>query len=179
MAESCFEGSSSIVIIDSDQVSHQFVPACRDWLKMRNISIRILFLLTAMAVFASPLIAIADDFCRCPQCARGTCLVKSEHCPGVFPSEESRPCCGQDEAVSSTPCTNHNPVSDSSPAEPDHKSQTKSDGCHCSIYVCYDGNAIMPTSSSVLSLTTDELYQRIPKTFVTSGWVCQILHPPR
>lgn len=164
---------------DLGQISYRFVPAYRDWLRMRNISLRILFLLTATVVFASPLIAIADDFCRCPQCAQGTCLVKSEHCPGVFSSEEASPCCRQDEAVSQTPGTNHDPVSDCSPAEPDHKSRTKSEGCHCSIYLCYDGNAIMPVSSSVLSLTTDEFYQRIPKAFVTSGWVYQILHPPR
>ena len=146
---------------------------------MRNISLRVLFLFTATATFASPLIAMADDFCRCPECARGTCFVKSTDCSSGYRSEEVSPCCDQDEAVSKMPGANQDPAGDSDTAEPDHKSQTKSKDCRCSIYLCYDGNGILPVTNSILSSTIDEFYQRIPKAFVTSGWVHQILHPPR
>jgi len=146
---------------------------------MRNISLRVLFLLAATAIFASPLVAMADDFCRCPQCAQGTCLVQSTDCSSGNCSQEVSPCCDHDTAVSKAPGANQYPVADSDTAEPDHKSQTKSKDCCCSIYLCYDGNGILPIGSSILSATTDEFYQRIPKAFVTSGWVYQILHPPR
>jgi hypothetical protein len=146
---------------------------------MRNISLRILFLFIATAVFVSPLVAMAGDFCRCPDCAQGTCFVKSTDCSSGFCSEEVSPCCDQNAAVSKTPGANRDPVADSDTAEPDHKSQTKSKGCRCSTYICYDDNGILPIGSSILSSTTDEFYQRIPKAFVTSGWVYQILHPPR
>jgi len=146
---------------------------------MRNISLRILFLFIATAVFVSPLVAMADDFCRCPDCAQGTCFVKSMDCSSGYRSGEVSPCCGQDAAVSKTPGANQYPVGDSNTTEPDHKSQAKSKDCRCGIYLCYDGNGVLPITSSILSSTTDEFYQWIPKAFVTSGWVYQILHPPR
>ena len=146
---------------------------------MRNLSLRVLFLLAAMAIFVSPLVAMADEFCRCPQCAQGTCSVKSADCSSSYCSQEANPCCDQNSAVSKTPGAKHGPVADSNSTEPDHKSQTESKDCRCSIYLCYDGNGILPVTSSILSSTIDEFYQRIPKAFVTSGWVHQILHPPR
>ncbi len=149
------------------QISYRFPDLQWRRLRMRNILLRVLFLFIATAIFVSPLIAMADDFCRCPDCARQTCLVKSEHCPGRYCSQEAGPCCGRDAAA------------ESDPAEPNHKSQEKSKDCHCSTLICYDGNAIMPVSSSILSSTADEFYQRIPKAFITSGWVHQILRPPR
>ena len=146
---------------------------------MRNILLRVLSLFIVTAVFVSPLVAMADDFCRCPECARGTCFAKSTDCSSSHCSEEVRPCCAQDEDVSKMPGANQDPAGASDPAEPNHKSQTKSKDCRCSTYLCYYGNAILPITGSILCSTTDEFYQRIPKAFITSGWVHQILHPPR
>lgn len=160
------------------QISYRFADLQWRWLRMINISLRVLFLFIATAIFVSPLIAMADDFCRCPECARGTCFVKATDCSSGYCSEEISPCCRQDEAVSRMPGTNQYPVGDSNAAEPNHKSQAKSKDCRCSIYLCYDGNGILPITNSILSSTIDEFYQRIPKTFVTSGWVYQIFHPP-
>ncbi len=146
---------------------------------MRNISLRILFLFIATAVFVSPLVAMADGFCRCPDCAQGTCFVKSTDCSSGYCSEEVSPCCGQDAAVSKTPGANQYPVGDSNVGEPNHKSRAKSKDCRCSIFLCYDGHALMPVADSILSSAADDFLQRMPKAFVTSGWVHQILHPPQ
>ncbi len=146
---------------------------------MRNISLRILFLFIATAVFVSPLVAMVDKFCRCPDCTQGTCFVKSMDCTSGYRSEEVSPCCGQDAAVSKTPSANQYPVGDSNAAEPNHKSRAKSKDCCCSIYMHYDGNSILPITNSILSPTIYEFYQRIPKIFATSAWVYQIFHPPR
>jgi len=162
-----------------NQISYRCADLQWRWLRMRNISLRILFLFIATAIFVSPLIAMADDSCRCPECARGTCFVKSTDCSSGYSSEEISPCCRQDEAVSRMPGANQYPVGDSNAAEPNHKSQTKSKDCRCSIYLCYDGNGILPITNSILSSTIVEFYQRMPKTVVTSGWVYQIFHPPR
>ncbi len=143
------------------------------------MSLRVLFLFIVTAIFLSPLITMADDFCRCPECARGTCFAKSTDCSSSHCSEEVSPCCAQDAAVSKMPGAKKYPAGASKTSEPSHKSQTKPKDCRCSTYLCYYGNAIMPIASSTLSSTTDEFYQRIPKAFVTSGWVHQILHPPR
>ena len=164
---------------DWDPISYRFADLQWGWLRMRNVSLRVLFLLAAMAVFASPLVAMADDFCRCPQCARGTCFVKSTDCPSSYCSQEVSPCCDRDVAVSKTPGANHDPVEKSDTAVPEHESRTKSKDCRCSTYLCYDGNGVLPVTNSILFSTTDEFYRRIPKSFVTSGWVYQILHPPR
>ena len=146
---------------------------------MKNVSLKILFLFVATAIFVSPLVAMADHFCRCPECARGTCIVKSADCSSSNCSREVSPCCDKDAAVSETPGADQDSGADSNAAESDHKSQTESKDCRCSTYLCYDGNGIMPVQSSILSSTTDEFHQRIPKAFVTSGWVHQILHPPK
>ncbi|MHC4371883.1 MAG: hypothetical protein ACYSW8_30095, partial [Planctomycetota bacterium] len=82
-------------------------------------------------------------------------------------------------AVSKMPGADQGPVGASNTAEPDHKSQTESKDCRCSTYLCYDGNGILPVASSTLPSTIEELYQQIPKESVTSGWVYQVLHPPR
>ena len=184
MAELCFKGNSGIIrtvnLEDWNQVSYRFADLQWRWLQMRNISLKILFLFIAMAVFASPLVAMADDFCRCPECARGTCAVKTADCSSSNCAEEAAgSCCEQNAAISKAPGADEGTVADSSAAEPSHKSQTTPKDCRCSTYLCYDGNGIMPITSSVLSSTTDEFHQRIPKAFVTSGWVHQILHPPR
>lgn len=156
-----------------------FVPACRDWLRMRNISLKVLFLFMATAIFVAPLVASGDKFCLCPDCAEGTCLVKSEDCPGVLRSEEVSPCCDQGETISETTGAEQYSAADSNAAESDHKSQTKSKDCRCCIVLCYDGHALMPVADSILSSAADDFYQRMPKAFVTSGWVHQILHPPQ
>lgn len=146
---------------------------------MRNISLRVLFLFTATAIFVSPLVATADHFCRCPECARGTCLVQSTDCSSGNCSKEVSSCCDHDTAVSKAPGVKQGPVADSDAADSDHQSQTKSKDCCCNIFLCYDGNGVMPITDPILSSTLDEFHQRIPKAFVTSGWVHQILHPPQ
>jgi len=146
---------------------------------MRHLSAKILCFFIAVVIFVSPLVSMADDFCQCPDCARRTCISKSEACFSEYYSEENRQCCYRDELVSKTPEAEFRPTGDLSTEESGHKSQTESKDCRCDTYLCYDGNALLPVINSDIFSTTDEFHQHTPKVFATSGWVYRTFHPPR
>ena len=146
---------------------------------MRKFLPKFLCLFIAAAIFVSPLIIFADDSCRCPDCARGTCIVKSELCSSEYCSQEVSQRCHKDEPVSETSEAETRPTEDISTEESGHKSPTESKDCRCSAYLCHDGNAFLPVASSNVLSTADEFYQHAPRAFASSGWVYRTFHPPR
>jgi len=147
--------------------------------KMRPMLTRMLGLFMAATVFLSPLLALADVSCRCPDCARRVCVVKSRACACKDCSEASHSCCDRDSLGSQGSKVLPEPARDVNPAIPGHQSPSESKGCHCNGYIYTHGNAILPLGDTSVSSPSEEFHQLIPKTTVTSGWVYQILHPPR
>lgn len=146
---------------------------------MRHISPKWLCLFMATAVFVSPLLVIADDICRCPDCARRICVIK----PKV---SSCRNCCentslGTDQDGDTARQSNALAQSfrDVNPEKPGHPSPTESKDSNCNACIYTHGNAILPIGDAGTCSPTEAFHQPIPKIWVTSGWVYQILHPPR
>ncbi len=146
---------------------------------MRHISSKWLCLFMATTVFLCPLLVIADDICRCPDCARRACVIKPGVCSSKDGPESSHPCCSQEGAVSQCPNARSEPIQDVNPDEPGHPSPMESRGCHCNAYIHTHGNAVLLSGETNVSSLTEEFHQQLPKTLISSGWVFQILHPPR
>ena len=145
---------------------------------MRRVTPKALSLFIAVTVFMSPLLGWADMTCRCPDCARSECVIRSRlcncaECPepaDTVPTPEQAGCQGCS-TVAAQPCPNANSN------EPEHAPESK--GCQCNAYVYTHGSAVLPMEDSGSFAIAEEFFQQTPRTFVTSGWVYQILHPPR
>jgi len=146
---------------------------------MRRMMTKVLGLFVAATIFLSPLLAVADVSCRCPDCERRVCVVKSRACASKDCSEASHSCCSQDSLGSQGSEVLPEPTQDVNPEKPGHQSPSEPKGCHCNAYIYTHGNAILPLGDANASLASEEFHEPIPKTALTSGWVYQILHPPR
>jgi hypothetical protein len=146
---------------------------------MTHISTKIQCLFMAATVFLCPLLVIADSACRCPDCARRVCVVKSRACACKDCSEASDSCCSRDSLGSQGSEVLPEPTQDVNQEKSGHQSPSESKGCHCNAYIYTHGNAILPLGDANASLAAEEFHELIPKTVITSGWVYQILHPPR
>ena len=146
---------------------------------MRRMKTRVLGLFMAVIIFLSPLLTLADVICRCPDCARRVCAVMPAACACQDDSEASPSCCSRN-VVDSQACElelDSGPDTDS--AHPRHPSAPESQGCNCNGYFYTHGSAVLPMGGTNTLSITEEFYQPLPTTLITSGWVYQILHPPR
>lgn len=146
---------------------------------MRIVKPRLFCLFIAAAVFVLPLIIMADDCCRCPDCARRTCPVKSETCPAERYRAETGCCCDGGPVACRTSEPKAGPLDDAGTPGPGHKAPGDSSDCRCGTYLCYDGNALLPPATSNVFSSEDEFYRLTPGAFAGSGWVHKAFHPPR
>ena len=148
-------------------------------LSMRHVSNKMQCLFMAATVFLCPLLVVADSACRCPDCARRICTVKSEAGAYADCSERTTSCCCQGDALSQQSHAPAEPTQAANPVAPQHQASGESKGCHCNAYIYTHGNAILPLAQANTSLAPEAFHQPAPKSALTSGWVYQILHPPR
>lgn len=147
-------------------------------LSMRILSYKALCSLILAAILASPLLVGADESCRCPDCARQTCIATSEACSVPLYSGRGVGCCEGEESTLSPRSESHARV-DVRFGEAGHQPHTDSQGCRCSAYLCYDGNALPPLVSVNQSSLPCQFCPPRTEGFLTSGWRHQTFHPPR
>lgn len=145
---------------------------------MRHVSLKMLSqCMMAAALFLSPLLSMADVACRCPDCTRRECLIKSRVCDCKDCAASTPGCTGQDPATCQG-CAR--PTPPSRPSDPDTSEHAPaSKACDCNAYIYTHGNAVLPGQDTGPYAAAAQFYQQPPTTVIASGWVHQILHPPR
>ena len=146
---------------------------------MTKVMAKMTGLFMAATIFLSPLLALADASCRCPDCARRACVVKSRICSCKDCEDTGHSRCSPDDRSCQTCKVPANAGQDADASHPEHPSRPESEGCHCNGYIYGHGSAVLPVGEANASSCPVEFYQQIPATLITSGWVYQILHPPR
>ena len=131
----------------------------------------------AATVLSSPILGLADTICRCPDCARRVCTIMAGLCDCTQCSETSDLHSNSAEMACHGCTPPKQTCQDPDPDEHEHGPESK--GCQCNAYVYTHGSALMPKGTTTITSLIEEFYQPIPTTFVTSGWVYPILHPPR
>ena len=146
---------------------------------MRATWSKFLCLFIAAAIFLSPLSVLADDSCHCPDCASGTCIVRSESRSSECCSQEVSQCCRKNEPVSGMSEEGTRSTKDLSTEGSGHKSPSESRDGRCCIYLSHGGDALLPTARSNVYSAAGEFYLYAPRACATSGWVYRTFHPPR
>ena len=146
---------------------------------MRYLSPTTLCIFVIVTIFLSPLVSMADDICNCPDCTSRLCLFKSKVRPSDNHSEENCRCSHKDATSSETSGEESRHLEVLNTEKSGKETPPESTDCGCEIYLCNDGNALIPIICSNMFSKTPEFYQHTPRVFDTSGWVYRTFHPPR
>ena len=143
---------------------------------MKKMPLKLFSLVIATAILLSPVMVLADDSCHCPDCARERASDRGNSCCAA---EESCCCCQGAKVLVEGSNGGVDPLIDYSNSDDEKESGSKGHDCQCCMSIYFNCSAIMPVGDAGRVALSDGLYQHIPVSFTHSGWVYQILHPPR
>jgi len=139
---------------------------------MKTRLLKLFSILTASALLLTPVMVWADDVCHCPDCVRERESVRGDSC---CHAGESCCCCRE----ANVPTEGLEGGDDFSTSDNDKDTESKNHDCQCCLSANVSSGAIMPVGEAGRATLLDVPYQHAPVNFERSGWVYQILHPPR
>ena len=143
---------------------------------MNKMPLKLFSLLIATALLLSPMMVLADDVCHGPDCARQSETNDGWNC---CQTEENFSCCQEAIIPLEGADAGIDLLVDAAASANEKETESKNPGCHCSMSAYCNSSAVMPVGAADRATLLDMPYQHIPASFTNSGWIYQILHPPR